>query len=186
MPILQCESDLYPDDLFENAEDTAAPDHSWWALYTMPRCEKELIRQLRAWQIGCYCPLVPRRNRSPAGRVRTSYLPLFGGYVFLFGNEEQRVRALTTNCISRCLSVPDGRELCRDLSHTWRLIQSGVPLTPEASLTAGQRVAVRSGPLAGMEGVIVRRQGQSRLIVAVNFLQQGASVSVDDWEVTAV
>jgi hypothetical protein len=36
-----------------------------------------------------------------------------------------------------------------------------------------------------MEGVIVRRQGQSRLIVAVNFLQKGASVLVEDWEVAA-
>jgi transcriptional antiterminator RfaH len=185
MPILQCEPDLYPDDLFERAEEAAGPDQAWWALYTMPRSEKELIRQLRGWQIGCYCPLVPQRRRSPAGRVRTSYLPLFTGYVFLFGGEEQRVRALTTNCVSRCLSVPDERELYRDLSQTWRLIRSGVPVTPEASLVAGQRVTVRSGPLSGLEGVIVRRQGQSRLIVAVDFLQQGASVLVEDWEVAA-
>lgn len=185
MPILEREPDIFPDDLFHGARcsDETEP---WWALYTRPRCEKELLRRLRACEIPSYCPLIPRSFRSPAGRKRTSYMPLFRGYVFLRGDDERRGRALTTNCVARCVSVPDPDGLERDLARIWQLIEAGVPLTPEAFLTAGQRVSVRSGPLSGMEGVIVRRQGQRRLIVAVDFLQQGASVLVEDWEVVAV
>ncbi len=184
MPILQREPDVFPDNLFEGSR-SAAEAEPWWALYTKPRCEKELVRRLRSLEIACYCPQIMRRFRSPAGRQRTSYVPLFGGYVFLRGDDEQRGRALTTNCVARCLTVPDPARLERDLAQVWQLIESGVPLTPEAALVAGQRVRVRSGSLAGMEGVIVRRQSQSRLIVAVNFLQKGASVLLEDWEVAA-
>ena len=185
MPILKCEPDVFPDDLFAGDPHELGED-SWWAMYTLPRREKELVRQLRARQIVCYCPLIAHRTRSPAGRQRQAYLPLFSSYVFVRGDELQRHEALTTNCVSRCLPVPDGARLYRDLGQIWQLIQSGMPLTPEERLLPGQRVAVRCGSLAGMEGTILRRQGQSRLIVAVNFLQRGASVALDDCEVIAV
>ena len=42
---------------------------------------------------------------------------------------------------------------------------------------------VRSGPFMGFEGVIVRRGRETGLFVAVNFLQQGASVLLDDCQV---
>jgi hypothetical protein len=41
-------------------------------------------------------------------------------------------------------------------------------------------VRVKAGMLRGQEGMIIRRQGETRLLVAVNFLQQGASVLLDD------
>ena len=41
-------------------------------------------------------------------------------------------------------------------------------------------VRVKQGMFAGFEGTILRRDGEARLLVAVNFMQQGASVVVDD------
>ena len=60
------------------------------------------------------------------------------------------------------------------------MIDSGEPLTPEARLEPGQLVRIRSGVLVGLEGVVIRRANETRLLVAVNFLQRGASVLVDD------
>jgi len=40
---------------------------------------------------------------------------------------------------------------------------------------------VKAGPFAGLEGTVVVRRGETRLLVAVNFLQQGASVEIDDF-----
>jgi hypothetical protein len=37
-----------------------------------------------------------------------------------------------------------------------------------------------------MSGVIIRRRGQCRLLIAVNFLQQGASVLIDQYDVEEV
>jgi transcriptional antiterminator RfaH len=60
------------------------------------------------------------------------------------------------------------------------MIECGAPVVPESHLEAGVHVRVRSGPLAGHEGTVLRRRGDTRLLVAVRFLQQGASVQIDE------
>jgi transcription antitermination factor NusG len=186
MPILARELDLFPDDLLEQPGLGQEADQRWWAVYTKSRHEKELMRRLRALNIAFYTPLIPRRKRSAAGRTLTTYIALFAGYVFLYGDESTRYRALTTNCVSRWLQVPDGVELTKDLRRIHQLIEAGAPLTPEARLEMGTRVRVRSGPLAGIEGIIIKRAGSTRLQISVNFLQQGASLLLEDHAVERV
>jgi len=183
MPILARESDLYPEDLLDRPELGRESQVHWWALYTLARHEKELTRRLRGLEIAFYCPLIGRRTASPSGRTRVAHVPLFAGYVFMYGGGDARYRAMTTNCISRWLPVGDGQELTHDLRQVRRLIDSGAPLTPEARLDPGARVRVRCGPLAGMEGKVIRRSGEVRLLVAVNFLKQGASLLLEDHQV---
>jgi len=84
--------------------------------------------------------------------------------------------------VSRWLPVPDGAQLRRDLRQVRRLIESGAALTPEARLQPGFRVRVRSGPLLGLHGVVIKRLDQERLLVSVNFLNQGASLLVEDFQ----
>jgi transcription antitermination factor NusG len=184
MPILPREPDLYPAQLLEStAEAPAPPDAEWWAMYTLARREKELMRRLRGLEVPHYAPLVPKRTRSPGGRVRASYMPLFAGYVFVRADRQQRQLALSTNCISRCLEVPDSRQLVHDLQQIHRLIELDAPLTIEARIEPGRRVRVRSGPMAGLEGTVMKRRGKEWLVVAVEFLQQGASVLLEDFQV---
>ena len=185
MPILAKEHDLFPEQLLDEVAPIETP-LPWWGLYTLPRREKELMRRLRAMGIGFYSPLVERRTKSPGGRVRKSYVPLFAGYVFMRGEDEARRQALTTNCISRTLTVPDGQRLAADLRQIRRLILANMPLTPEARMQPGTPVRVRGGPLAGVEGVVIRRQNKERLLVAVRFLQQGASLVLEDFQVEEI
>ena len=180
MPILDREKDIYPDDLFDRPELGRASGVGWWALYTLSRREKQLMRQLPALDVSFFTPIVSRRNRSASGRIRTTHVPLFAGYVFIYGTEEDRYRALTTNCVSRCLRVPDGATLTDDLRQIRRLIESGAALTPESRLGQGMPVRIRSGALTGLKGVVLKRQNETRLVVAVDFLKQGASVLLDD------
>jgi len=180
MPILAHEPDLFPDDLLEREFRPEQTEACWWALYTRSRCEKELMRRLRAFEIPYYGPTIERRTRMPKGRICTSHVPLFANYVFMYGDESQRYTALTTNCISRDLVVVEGVQLVTDLRQLRHLIMSGAPIQPEAKLEPGMRVRVRSGPLVGQEGTVLRRHGETRLLVAVKFLQQGATVQVDE------
>jgi transcription antitermination factor NusG len=182
MPILPSEPDLYPPSLLDEPA-TGSDGQQWWAMYTLARREKDLMRRLRALDISFYAPLVTNRTRSPSGRVRESYVPLFTSYVFVRGTQEHRQRALTTNCVSRCLEVPDAQRLVYDLGQIRRLIEVGAPLTIEARIEPGRRVRVRSGPMMGLEGIVVQRRGRDRLVVAVEFLGQGASVMLEDFQV---
>ena len=132
------------------------------------------------YRIPFYLPLVKKTTVS-RGRKRTSLAPLFAGYVFLFGSEEERVRTLTTNRISRVLPVEDPEQLVFDLRQLRQLIAAGAPLTVESRMGPGQRVRVRQGAFAGLEGTVLKRRGETRLLVSINFLQQGASVEIDDF-----
>jgi len=179
MPILTEEPSLYPETLLDEPP-CESSERRWWVLYTKARQEKAISRELLGYQIPFYLPLV-RKTSVIRGRQVSSFIPLFLGYVFLFGSEEERVRSLTTNRISRILTVDDGGCLVHDLRQLRQLIVSDAPLTVESRLVPGDRVRVRHGPFVGLEGTVLRRRGKTRLLVAVNFLQQGASVEVDDF-----
>jgi transcription antitermination factor NusG len=131
-------------------------------------------------QIPYYAPVVPKRYRANNGRIRTSYIPLFANYVFLLGNELDRLEALTTNCISRCTLVTDRQQFLADLRQLHRLINQGVPMTPEGKLEPGQRVRIKNGPFAGYEGTVLRREGKTRFLLALHFLKKGVSIELDE------
>lgn len=182
MPILPAEPDICPENLLEIAGDGSG----WWAVYTLARREKELMRRLRAMGIDYYGPMIKRRSNSPKGRASVSFVPLFPSYVFIHGDDVARHQAMTSNCISRCLAVDDAAGLVRDLRQIQRLILSDAPLTPEAKILPGAKVRIRSGALAGTEGIVIRRHGVDRLLVAVSFLQRGASIQLEDFQVEPV
>ena len=73
-----------------------------------------------------------------------------------------------------------------DLRQINQLIASGAPITPEERLTPGVSVEIRSGPLAGLKGKILRTASGRRFVVEVDFIQQGASVLLEDYCLTTV
>ncbi len=172
MPILPRETDLFPNGFLDIEDVDQTAESRWWVLYTLSRREKELMRRLIGMEVPFYCPLIARKNRSPSGRVRTSHVPLFPGYVFCWATPEQRQLALTTNCISRTLPVVDHETLVHDLRQIRRLIESDTPLSPESRIQPGALVRVKNGPMMGIEGVVLKRRNGDRLLVSVQFLQQ--------------
>jgi transcriptional antiterminator RfaH len=173
-----------PSAVFHLAVPTA--ERHWWVLYTMARREKELMRQLTARGVSHYGALYEKKTRSPKGRVRCTLTPLFPSYVFLFGSDDDRRTALTTNCVARTEAVPLAVPLTEELLQIDRLLRGGLPITPEARLEPGTTVVVKSGPFKGVMGTLIRREKENRLVVAVNFLQRGASIEISDFEVEAV
>lgn len=185
MPILPKQQDIYPNDLLDVVEGGAGREPPvvggrWVAFYTLSRREKDLMRKLQAAGVPFYGPMVRRRLHSPGGRVRASYVPLFPGYVFSLVDDEQRRAALATNTVARWIPIVDERMLVDDLRAIKRLIDTERPLTPEARIEPGQLVRVRTGALRGLEGTVVKRRGAERLVVAVRFLNQGASIELED------
>ena len=155
-------------------------------LYTKSRQEKQLMRRLHRLGIYHYGPQVEKRQRSPAGRIRTSFVPLFSNYVFMCGTEESRYQAVCTGCIQKVTEITSPAEFLDDLRQIRSLIDLGVPLTIESRLEPGQPVRVRSGSFAGYEGVILRREQETRLLVSVRFMDQGVSVKLEDCQLEPI
>jgi transcription antitermination factor NusG len=199
MPILLEEPQLFPPDLFDQSpaidplegESLAVEDHDeedrrWWVIYTKARQEKALARHLDSHKVPFFLPLIAHR-RTVRKRNVESFLPMFTGYLFFRGTDDERVTALTSNRISTMIPVDDQQQLFTDLRHVHLAIVSGEKLTVESRIQAGQRVRVKSGALAGMEGKVIQRRGaQQRLLVAVNYLQQGVSIEIDDFMVEPI
>ena len=187
MPILDEEPDLYPEDLLSSAL-ALSSDSEWFAIYTLSRREKDLMRRLRSQRIAHYGPMVPRRTRSPKGRIRTSFVPLFTGYVFVCGSEEDRYNTIATGCVSKCLPVQDREQLITDLKHIRVLEEFGEDLQAEVRPVVGQQARIIRGPLREREltGTIAQVNSQHRLTITVNFLQQGASIVVDEADIELI
>jgi transcriptional antiterminator RfaH len=185
MPVLPAEPNVFPPQLFRDGPEPDASPRSWWVLHTKPRQEKSLARQLFRSRVPFYLPLTAHRSLV-RGRVLEAHLPLFPGYVFLWADHDERVEALTTGRVVRTLPVPDGEGLWRDLRQIARLIASGAAVAPEARLVPGATVEIHAGPLAGLRGKVIRAASGNRFVVEVNFIQQGASVVLDDYCLTAV
>lgn len=187
MPILDEEPDLYPVELLESPQ-IVVPDGQWYAIYTLSRREKELMRRLRVQKIAHYGPMVPKRTRSPKGRVRTSFVPLFSGYVFVYGTEEDRYNTVATGCISKCLNVTEPEILVSDLAKIRLLALHGDDIQAEIRPTVGQKARIVRGPLRERElvGTISQVNSQHRLTIVVNFLQQGASITVDEADIELI
>ncbi len=184
MPILARETSVHPQNLFDDPDlELDDSERRWWAIFTKSRNEKALARELERCDVPFFLPLVSRRNRI-RNRYVDSFNPLFSGYLFLYGREDERIRALTTNRVSLMLHVPDQDQLRSDLRQLHHLIEIDAPLTIERRLAPGRRVRIKYGPMRGIEGVVTqRRGGKRRLLVAVEFLQSGVSVEIDDFMV---
>src|SRR6478752_5483365 len=97
MPILPAEPDFYPANLWEDHAPRPGEPPRWWCLHTKPRQEKAAARDLRSRGVAYYLPQVVREDRTPQGRKIRSIIPLFTSYLFLLGNEGERVEALKGN-----------------------------------------------------------------------------------------
>ena len=183
MPILPAEPDMFPDDLWDGAAEEGDPERRWYCLHTKPRQEKATARDLRNRKVSFYLPQIVREDRTPAGRKIRSVLPLFGSYLFLYGDEKHRVEALRGNRLVNILQVTDQAGLVRDLRQIHQMLGSGLAIESEPAAPVGGRVRIASGPLTGLVGTVVRRGKRDHFVAVVKILGLGATVALEDWQV---
>lgn len=189
MPILPAEPDLYPSDLWQGliAEDRPSEDdRQWWCLHTKPRQEKATARDLRVWKVPYYLPQVVREERRPQGRKTRSVVPLFTSYLFLRGDQNDRLQSLKSNRLVRVIEVTDQTRLNRDLRQIHQMLASGLAVVPEPQVPVGARIRILSGPLTGIEGRVIRRGKRDQFVAVVQFLGSGATVDLEDWQVEQI
>jgi transcriptional antiterminator RfaH len=178
MPLLPPEPFVYPESLF--AVVAPCDDARWWVLQTRARAEKALARSLWQREIAFFLP-VYQRTWQKRDRKLVSQLPLFPGYLFLFGSEQARLRALKSREATGCLPVENQKELQEDLARLHRLLVGGASLLPGLNRHPREVLALRRGPWSGTEGSVLRRNGQLYLSVGVHWLRRRALVEIQEW-----
>ena len=70
--------------------------------------------------------------------------------------------------------------LCRVLAEIMRSgLSHSLRAEPHPFLTVGRRVRITGGPFAGLEGVLRRKKGGTRVIVSLGLIQRSLAVDVD-------
>jgi transcription antitermination factor NusG len=152
----------------------------WYVAQTRSRHEKRVAKQLQERGIEHYLALYETVSRWKDRRVRLD-LPLFPGYVFVHMALQERLRVLDIPSVVRLvgfggLPVPITDYEMESL-RVGLMSKRGVE--PHPHLTAGRHVRIRSGPLAGLEGILIRKKGNYRLAISVKLIERSVLVEVD-------
>lgn len=150
----------------------------WWVIHTKSRNEKALAHDMIRRNISYFLPMTWKISRKSRRTIR-SLLPLFGGYLFFCGSEIDRLEVLRTDRVANLIEVKDQEKLLRELEQIEQALQAGVPVTPHKYIKEGQKCRVIAGPLMGLEGIVSRAHGATRLVLQVDMLGQAASVEID-------
>lgn len=152
----------------------------WHAIYTRHQHEKAVAQILTGKGFEILLPLYSTVRRWK-DRTKLLSLPLFPSYVFLRGGLTRRLDIMTTPGVHSFVSTagrPD-TVLSAEIDAIRQIIESGVSVEPHPFLTCGDAVRVRTGPLTGVQGILVRKKNLYRLVLSVEMLGKAAAVEID-------
>jgi transcription antitermination factor NusG len=152
----------------------------WFAVYTTARHEKVVARHFQQREIEYYLPLYRSDRRWSDGSRVTLELPLFPCYIFVHIPRCERVRVLEVPGVLTIVAGTAGEPAALP-DAAIEAMRSGFAerrAEPHPLLTVGQRARIRSGALAGMEGVVVRSKGCLRVVLTIEHIQRSISVEV--------
>jgi transcription termination/antitermination protein NusG len=167
------------------AGDTTRPiTPAWHVLWTRSNCENLVLDQLVSKGFHTFLPTVEAWSKAREGRHRRR-VPLFPGYLFLYHALDRWSDVEVRKARGLVAILGEGWERRAVVPHTEvdairTLVQSAAPVFPYPYLTAGQRVRITHGPLASVEGVLIRtRPDKGLLVVSVELLRRSVAVEVD-------
>ena len=156
-------------------------DHAWHALYTRHQHEKTVAHILSSKEFEVFLPLYSTVHRWK-DRDKQLWLPLFPCYVFFKGGLWRQLDILTTPGVhsvvasaGRVADIPE-----EEINAVRQMVEgSSARLEPHPFIKFGDHVRVKSGPLMGVEGILIRKKTQFRLVVSVEILGRSAAAEVD-------
>ena len=158
----------------------------WYAAHVCSRHEKQVARQLEERHVSYFLP-VYRSVRRWKDRRKELDLVLFPGYVFVHLDLKDRLRVLQVPSVVRFVSfnghpapLPDA-----EIEVLVNGLVKGVRAEPHPYLKVGHRVRVKYGPLAGTQGILVRRKDKFRVVLSIDLIMRSVAVEVDEADVEA-
>jgi transcription antitermination factor NusG len=159
----------------------------WYAVYTNARHEKKVSAYLDGRSVECYLPSY-KTVRRWQDRKKEVDLPLFPGYVFVKIAFRSRLQVITAPGVVQIVSF-DGKPAPineTEIEHLRQAHSQSARFEPHPYLKVGRRVRVHSGPLSGLEGILVRRKDGFRLVISVELIMRSVAMEVDEADVVPV
>lgn len=158
----------------------SADSKSWYALRVKSNFERVAATILEGKNVDVFLPTWRTRTRW-SDRMKEIDSPLFPGYVFCRFDVNSRLPILTTSGVLSI--VGNGRIPAsiaeQEISAIQAVSRSGLASMPWPFLRVGQRVVVRKGPLAGMEGILLSLPNRYRIVISISLLQRSIATEID-------
>jgi len=152
----------------------------WYAAYTWVHHEKRVAQQLEERRVHCFLPLY-RSVRRWKDRRKVLELALFPGYVFVRMDLRDRLQVLQLPGVVRLVSsrgqpasLPES-----EMEALYRGLTNQFSGEPHPYLKVGRRVRIVRGPLAGSEGILVRKKDWLRVVLSIDLLMRSVAIEVD-------
>lgn len=157
---------------------------AWYAIQTYAQNEKTAVAELQRRGITTFLPLRVEQHQWSDRRKRIE-VPLFPCYAFVQGvaSAEFRQSVARTQRVIRLLGtnepvpVPDA-----EIDSLRILVSANASSSPYAFLNVGQRVRIRGGCMDGLDGILVRNDGEDKLVVSINLIQRSVAVHVQGYD----
>jgi len=143
--------------------------------------------QLQSKGYEDFLPLY-RSRRQWSDRTKELEFPLFPGYLFCRFDYSDRLPVLITpgvKSVVTCGKIP-APVACEEVESLRRVVASGAAAEPWPYLSVGQKVQVREGPLAGLEGLLLQVKNSYRIVLSVELLRRSVAVELDRASVAPV
>ena len=159
----------------------------WYAVRVRSNFERTVSTLLEQKGVEQFLPTY-RSRRIWADRIKTLELPLFPGYVFCRIPLGEKLRVVSTDGVVDLVGA--GRQPIPisepEIQAVRTIVHAQVAAEPWPFLRIGQTVRIRRGPLAGLEGILVKVKNSYRLVVSVTLLERSVAAEIDAAYVTPV
>jgi transcription antitermination factor NusG len=154
----------------------------WFAIHTRSRHEKIVRDGLTRKGIEQFLPTV-FTTRQWQDRKQRIEVPLFPGYCFARFSLMERQAVLQVSGVAHIVGMGNRPEPIADEElqalHTLVTGPLAYNAFPYLNLNYGAPVQVIHGPLAGVQGTLIRKNKRQRLIIAVHVIHRAAAVEID-------
>jgi transcription antitermination factor NusG len=172
---------------FVDAELHSHMQPRWYAAYTRANHERRVAHELMERGVENFLPQYESLRKWKDRQVLLA-MPLFPGYVFVYLALENRLAVLQVPGVS-CIVGFAGKPAAipgEEFERVRGLLGRGLRATPHPYLKAGRRVRVRSGPFAGLDGIIVRRNNRRRLVISLALIERSIAVELEEASLEAL
>jgi transcription antitermination factor NusG len=158
----------------------APTERQWFALFTRSHHEKRVAKYLAEREIEHFLPLYQEQHQWSHYRKVTVDLPLFPNYIFVKISRQERTRTLE---VPGAVSFVGQRNIPTPLPpleiEPLRVGLRPGSYQPHPYLQAGTKVRVDRGPMAGVQGIIVRNKNSCRVVLSLDLIMRSVAVEVD-------
>jgi len=169
---------------YAESNDACESEPKWHIIWTRSNCEKMVYESLADKSYELFLPSLVQWTKGRSNN-RLCQVPMFKGYFFLRHamDKYSYLDVIKTRGLidilgprwDRLAIVPDS-----EIDTIRKTVSSGLPTIAYPYLRKGDRVRITEGPLANIEGIFVKSDPSTGLLVlSVNLLRRSIAMEID-------